>query len=269
MTDMVDDYTAAIARLKQESDKVEEMVAQLDDQQWRLETPAPSWTIAHQIAHLAWTDQATLATLAGENAFAPYLREAQENPSELTDGPADAGAKLDPRVLFEQWVTGRTDLEKALANADRTARYGWFGPSMKARSIITARIMETWAHGQDIADTLGLEWEDGEALRDIAHLGVITRDFSFHINGLEPPAEPFRIELTSPTGEEWVWGPEEAENVMSGSARDFSLLVTQRREIDELDLEFRGEEMRRWIEVAQAFAGPPKAEVRAKHPRNT
>lgn len=263
MTSTDDDYTAALRRLHDEGEALDALVADLDEAGWATPTPAHGWTVAHQIAHLAWTDEAALAALGGEGSFAPVLAEAMADPLGITDATAAAGAQDAPAELLARWRAGRARLAAALAEADRGARFPWFGPPMKARSMITARVMETWAHGQDVHDALGAAHADSVALLEVAHLGVVTRDFAYRINGEEPPAEPFRIELTAPDGAELAWGPEDSANRVRGGVRDFCLLVTQRREREQLDLVVEGAEADRWADFAQAFAGPPKAAVRA------
>jgi uncharacterized protein (TIGR03084 family) len=128
---------------------------------------------------------------------------------------------------------------------------------MKPASMVTARLMETWAHGQDVADALGAEREPTARLRHVAHIGVRTRDFSYRNRGLEPPSEEFRFVLTAPDGGTWTWGPEDAGQSVSGPALDFCLLVAQRRHRDDLALTASGPDADRWLGLAQAFAGPP------------
>ena len=53
----------------------------------------------------------------------------------------------------------RADLLVTFAELDPRARLPWFGPAMSAESALTARLMETWAHTQDIADALGVSRE--------------------------------------------------------------------------------------------------------------
>jgi len=130
---------------------------------------------------------------------------------------------------------------------------------MSAMSHATARLMETWAHGQDVYDALAANREDSARLRHIAHLGVRTRNFAFGVHGLEPPAEEFRVVLTAPSGAVWTWGPEDAAQTVSGPAYDFCLRVTQRRHRDDLDLVATGPDADRWLDIAQAFAGPAGA----------
>ena len=50
--------------------------------------------------------------------------------------------------------------------------------------MATARLMETFAHGRDVADALGAHARAATArLRHVCHLGVRTRGFAYLING--------------------------------------------------------------------------------------
>ncbi len=123
--------------------------------------------------------------------------------------------------------------------------------------MATARFMETWAHSLDVAEALGVTPEPTDRIRHVAHLGVRTRNYAYSVHSLEPPAEEFRIELRSPSGELWEWGPAGAAQSVRGSAYDFCLRVTQRRHRDDLDLVATGPDADQWLDIAQAFAGPP------------
>ncbi|HEY0639029.1 MAG TPA: wyosine base formation domain-containing protein, partial [Pseudonocardiaceae bacterium] len=94
-------------------------------------------------------------------------------------------------------------------------------------------------------------------LRHVAHLGVRARDFAFLVRGRTPPAEEFRVELTGPAGEHWTWGPPDAAQRVTGPALHFCLLATQRAHRADLDLVATGADADAWLDIAQAFAGPP------------
>jgi uncharacterized protein (TIGR03084 family) len=117
--------------------------------------------------------------------------------------------------------------------------------------------METWAHGQDVADALGVTREASNRMQHVAYLGVRTRNFAYTVHQLTPPAEEFRVELKAPDGSVWGWGPEDAPQRVTGTALDFCLLVTQRRHRDDLDLTATGPDAQYWLTLAQVFAGPP------------
>jgi uncharacterized protein (TIGR03084 family) len=123
--------------------------------------------------------------------------------------------------------------------------------------MATARIMETWAHGQDVADALGVRRTPTARLRHVAHIGVRTRDFAYMIRGLPVPSEQFRVELLGPAGELWTWGPDDAAQRVTGPALEFCLLVTQRVHREDTALVAVGEDANMWLTIAQAFAGPP------------
>jgi uncharacterized protein (TIGR03084 family) len=128
---------------------------------------------------------------------------------------------------------------------------------MNALSFATARLMEYWAHGQDVADALGVRRQPTDRLRHICHLGVRTRGFSFANRGLPAPEGEVYVELAAPDGTTWTWGDPAAPDRVAGPAEDFALLVTQRRHRADVHLTVTGEAARAWLEVAQAFAGPP------------
>ena len=246
-----------VADLRAESDELDAMVADLPAAQWAEATPAPGWTVAHQIAHLLWTDRVALMAVTDEAAFATVLEEAAKNPTGFVDDGAEELAAVPPARLLANWRQTRARLHEELLAVADGRKLPWFGPPMSAASMATARLMETWAHGLDVADALGVKRPATARLRSIAHIGVRTRDFAFAINGLTPPPDPFYVELGAPDGSTWTWGPEDAAQRVTGSAEDFSMLVTQRRPRAALDVHADGDEAEKWLGIAQAFAGPP------------
>jgi uncharacterized protein (TIGR03084 family) len=242
-----------------EGDVLDELVSRLDDDGWRTATPAEGWDVAHQVAHLAWTDEVALKAATDKDAWDDVVLRAIEDPEGFVDAEADRLASLDPADLLERWRSGRAALADALIALPEETKLPWFGPPMSAKSMATARFMETWAHGLDVAEGLGAAPSVTDRLRHLAHLGVRTRNFSFATHRLEAPTEELRVELTAPSGATWTWGPEDAAQSVRGSAYHFCLLVTQRRHRDDLDLVATGADADRWLDVAQAFAGPPGA----------
>ena len=246
-----------VADLRAESDELDELVADLPAARWAEPTPAAGWTIAHQIAHLLWTDRVALIAVTDEAGFAAVLQAAATNPTGFVDEGAEELSGTPPKQLLADWRSTRARLHDELLAVADGRKLPWFGPPMSAASMATARLMETWAHGLDVADTLGVERPATARLRSIAHIGVRTRDFAFAINGLAPPAEPFYVQLRAPDGSTWSWGPENAAQRVTGSAEDFCMLVTQRRPRSALDVTAEGADAEQWLTIAQAFAGPP------------
>lgn len=248
-----------VADLAAASAELDDLVAGLDADGWATPTPAPGWTIAHQIAHLGWTDEVAAVAATDPEAFAEITREAMKDPAGFVDAAAEKGAQMSPTDLLAQWRTARESLGRALLSVPEGTKIPWFGPPMSATSMATARLMETWAHGLDVADALGVTLAPTDRIKAVVHIGVRTRDFAYAVNGKTPPATPFRFEITAPSGELWTWGPADATDVVRGPAVDFCELVTQRRAPADLDLEIIGDNAREWSTIAQCFAGPPGA----------
>ncbi|OBK23782.1 TIGR03084 family protein [Mycobacterium asiaticum] len=248
-----------VADLRAESDDLDALVAPLDAADWATVTPAPGWTIAHQIGHLLWTDRVSLLSVTDEPAFNDVLAGAAADPGGFVDAGAEELAAIAPAELLADWRDTRARLHEALLEVADGRKLPWFGPPMSATSMATARLMETWAHGLDVADALGVTRPATARLRSIAHIGVRARDYAYVVNNLTPPSEQFYVELRAPGGDIWTWGPPDAAQRVTGSAEDFCFLVTQRRALRALDVTAVGEDAQRWLGIAQAFAGPPGA----------
>jgi uncharacterized protein (TIGR03084 family) len=249
------DMAALAADLAAESAVTRALVAGLDEPGWRTPTPAAGWDIADQIGHLAYFDEVAVRSAVHPDEFRAELATALEsmNPDTIAARYRDrAGAQV-----LAWFNTARAELLDTFTQLDPRQRLPWFGPPMSAASSLTARIMETWAHTQDIADALGVTREPTGRLRHVAHIGVGARAYSYAARGQTPPDTPVRVELTAPDGTLWTWGPPDATDRVTGPALDFCLLVTQRRHRDDLDLTVDGEAAQEWIAIAQAFAGPP------------
>lgn len=248
-----------LADLTAEGDELEATVALLDEQGWRTPVPAEGWDIATTIVHLAWTDECAIAAGTDKSAWDALVLQAIGNPDGFVDEEAFAGAKAPAPEILARWRTSRPALAQMLREYPEGERIPWYGPPMSPASMGTARFMETWAHALDVYDALGVTREPTDRIRHVAHIGVRTRDFAFGVHGLEPPAEPFRVVLKAPSGALWEWGPVDAAQTVIGSAYDFCLRVTQRRHRDDLDLVATGPDADRWLDIAQAFAGPSGA----------
>lgn len=249
------DLTGVLADLAAENESLDALVARLPAADWRTPTPAKGWTVAHQIGHLAWTDD--IAALAATDAagFAAALTSAVAEFDGYVDRAAAERAIREPVELVASWRRGRQALADALAVTPPGTKLPWFGPPMSATSMATARLMETWAHGQDIADALGVRREPSARLKHVAHIGVRALAYSYVVRGLPVPEVPIRIELVAPDGSAWTWGPTGAVDRVSGDALDFCLVVTQRRHREDTTLDITGPVAEEWMSIAQAFAG--------------
>jgi uncharacterized protein (TIGR03084 family) len=251
-----------LADLTAEGDQLWSAVAGLDADGWATPTPAAGWTVATQVAHLVWTDEtATTAahsvTADGKEAWDAIVLKAIDDPSGFVDRAAEEVSRLAPQALLARWGAARTALATALREFPEGERMPWFGPPMSPTSMATARFMETWAHGLDVYEALAIEPPVTDRIKNVAHLGVRTRDYAYAVQEQAPPAEQFRIELTAPSGGIWTWGPPNAAQRVTGSAYDFCLLVTQRVHRDDTGLIATSPDAEHWLSIAQCFAGPP------------
>ncbi|GAC1317688.1 MAG: TIGR03084 family metal-binding protein [Chloroflexota bacterium] len=251
-------YAALLDDLAAEHEWLDSIVAPLSETEWSVLTPAEGWTIRDAVAHLAVTDDAAGLAAADPAAFEIYraARHAGVDPFETARGMAAPD-------LLSLWRANRRRLLHSLNGLEPKTRITWFGPPMAAMSHATARLMETWAHGQDIADTLLVDRAPTARLKHIAHLGVRTRGYSYAQRGLAQPATDVRVELAAPDGGTWTWGDPAAPDRISGTAPDFCLVVVQRRHVDDTDLACHGPRAREWLLIAQAFAGQAGA---GRHP---
>ncbi|MEO6201289.1 MAG: TIGR03084 family metal-binding protein [Cryobacterium sp.] len=223
--------------------------------QWSLATPAEGWNIHDQVAHLAYFDDLAVLGFTRPRRFARTVGSLRATGPDWVDQINSQRTALGPDELLRWLSESRSELCRVFADVGPAARSQWFGPPMSAASSVTSRLMETWAHGQDIYDALGREHPATDRVRHVCHLGVITHGFAFALRGLEAPRLDVRVELTSPSGELWSWGPADASERVTGTANDFALVVTQRRHRADTRLEATPGAAEEWLRIAQAFAG--------------
>lgn len=243
------DLTALVADLDDETASLRTLIDPLPDDAWGRPTSAAGWSIADTVGHLAYFDDDAVRAATDPDAFR-----------------ATPPAAVDPDAIaarYRGWSAGdvrawfgaaRVRLLEVFAGLDPSARIPWYGPDMSVASAVTARLMETWAHGEDIADGLGVTRDPTVRLRHVAHLGVGARAFSFVAHGRPVPSAPVRVELDDGA---FVWGPADASDRVTGSLAGFAYLVTQRRHRKDTDVVSTGAGADEWMSIAQAFAGAP------------
>jgi len=248
------------ADLRAEYRALADLCATLTPAQWALRTDFHGWTPWDEIAHLLYFDETALQACTAPAAFEAgkqVLWAEQGGGFEISAVQRRAFAGLDGPALLARWRTRFEALVAQLAARDPKDRLPWYGPPMSARSFATARLMETWAHGQDVWDALSRTRGASPGLRHIAHLGVTTYGWSFVNRGLPVPEPAPHVALTAPDGSPWTWGEPSATDFVRGPALDFVLLVTQRRHRDDTALQWAGAAAEQWTRIAQCFAGPP------------
>jgi uncharacterized protein (TIGR03084 family) len=250
---------AICSDLRAEQEELDALVDTLNEDQWHLATPFYDFTVKDQIEHLAYFDDRAIQAVADADGFKRHLEEeikkdfsGMENHYRQTVGARSF------KELMAWWRTERQAMVAELEKHGPKDRLPWYGPPMSALSFATARLMETWAHGQDIFDAFKVKRTPTDRLRHIAHLGVSTFGWSYIIHGLEIPQAQVRVELVAPSGGLWTWGTEDAPHRITGPAVDFCLIVVQRRHVDDTELKTEGDIARDWMLKAQCFAGLPE-----------
>jgi uncharacterized protein (TIGR03084 family) len=249
------------ADLAAEHRALEGILVRLADAQWDLPSHAPGWLVRDQVSHLARFDETAALAIADPVAFRTHAAgvAAGAASGEHEREYLARGRAMTPAALLEWWGAASAALMAATRSLEPGARLPWYGPSMSAASFLTARLMETWSHGLDVVDVVGLPRPDTDRLRHVVFLGLRTREFSYTNRGLAPDSTPVFLELGAPSGAVWTYGEPGAVNRITGPARDFCRVVTQRRHVADTDLRVTGSAAAEWMRLAQAFAGPPGA----------
>ncbi|OLF10335.1 TIGR03084 family metal-binding protein [Actinophytocola xanthii] len=247
--DVISDLTA-------EANEVDQLVAGLDAAGWQRPTPAPGWTVAHQVAHLAFIFRLAGTAAADPELFTAMTAKVGQDFEAAVNGALREYLDDQPEVLLTRWRAERDGAIKALAAVPADQVVPWLVRPLPPAVLACAGIMELFGHGQDIADALAVTRTRTDRLWNLAWFATLTWDFGYQSRGLTPPDVRFRYELTAPSGEIWEFGPADAEQRISGPAEDFCLLVTRRRHRDDLALTAVGADADHWLDIAQAYRGP-------------
>ncbi|MBQ61735.1 MAG: TIGR03084 family protein [Gammaproteobacteria bacterium] len=252
-----------------ESERLNQLVASLSDLDLEKKTAFKGWTINHVLGHLYVWNLAAGLSLTDEDAFMVFI-------GDLGKFMADDGSirqfedrwldGLKGAALVETWLTSLREIAAQFGDTDPAARLKWAGPDMSARSSITARLMETWAHGQEVYDLLGEVRVNSDAVRNIVVLGNNTYGWTYSVRGEVPPEPRPCLKLTAPSGDLWTYNEPGDGELIEGLAEEFCQVVTQVRNIADTNLKVTGDIARDWMSKAQCFAGgahaPPEAGTR-------
>lgn len=249
-----------VRALRRECEVLDALVRSLPAKDWERRTAFFDWSVADEIMHLHLVDLFTLQTLRDPEVFLATFREVREAQARGIELSAQMRARfghLTPAQLLEVWRGTWTELCNLLESEAPKRRVRWFGPDMSVRSVPNARQMEVWAHGQDVFDLFRLRRQNTDSIYNICDLGARTFQWSFQNRGEPVPESPPQVKLVAPCGALWTWNAG-AVQLIHGSAEDFALVVTQRRNIADTRLQVEGGEARRWMQIAQCFAGAPE-----------
>jgi uncharacterized protein (TIGR03084 family) len=251
------DKTATVMTdLAAEGDDVDALVRDLEPAAWATPTPAPGWTVAHQIAHLAATFRMAALSAADPAAFTAMASRLGPDFDANVRFALGRYVNDPPEVLLVRWREERAAADRALAALPPARLVPWLVRPLPAATLAAAGMMELFGHGQDIADALGRQRTYTDRLRHLVGFATRTWDFGYLARGLEVPEAALRFEITAPSGALWEFGAADSTERVSGSAVDFCLLVTRRRHHEDLDVRALGAVAQGWLEIAQAYRGP-------------
>jgi uncharacterized protein (TIGR03084 family) len=239
-----------------ESAALLDVLGQLDSDAWSTPTGCVPWTVGDQISHLAWNDDATVRALTQPDAFMASRPTTQQGIQAMVDAVIVDHHEMEGAALLAWFRSARASMLDAFQAADPKARMPWYGPDMNVTSKLTARFMETWAHGWDVIDALDLQYEPNDRLRHVVFLGLQALPNAFTTHGRPVPTEAVRVDVVLPSGTHYVAGHPEANNVVEGSGFELAMVVTQRCNVEDTSLRATGAIANEWLSVAQAFAGP-------------
>ena len=251
--------TAALD-FKAENDAVYQLPEQLQQDDFKRKTQFKEWTINDILAHLHYFNVAADLSLIDEPAFLKMvseLTEAGKNGEALVPFTERKLNGVKGQALLQLWRDYYPEMTECFTAEDPKKCLRWFGPSMSARTSISARLMETWSHAQAIYDLLGVEREEHDRVKNIVVLGVNAFAWTFSNRGEAVPQDKPNLCLRSPSDDVWQWHDESKSNFIEGTAVDFCRVVTQTRNVADTSLVVQGATATRWMAIAQCFAGPP------------
>ncbi|GAA2224973.1 TIGR03084 family metal-binding protein [Streptomyces amakusaensis] len=247
----------ALDALAEECARLDALVAQVEAGQLATDSPAPGWTVADQIAHLVFVFGLARVAATDANAFHGFIERAAGNFNGAVNAALADYADDSRETLIARWREAWRATHTALAALPPERPVPWLtGPTLPA-DVARVGVLELFGHGQDIADALRLRHRPTDHIVHVTRFAQANRDFGYQARGLTPPSEPFRFELTGPSGALWEYGPADAKERITGSAYDFCLLVTRRRHRADLELNASGAEADRYLDLAQAYRGNP------------
>ncbi len=250
-----------LSDLVAEQQALDQFLQRISERQWNLPTSAPGWSIKDTVSHLAYTEQ--FAARVIEQGPSVIKKAKLGDIDEWTALGVKEGRGMRYQQVIEWWRNSRADVVDALSRMDGSDRVHWVAGDMSARAFATLRLMETWAHGLDIKDAMeGLltfdeEEEDPTAdtsrIRHIAWLAHRMLPYAFSEAGEKFPQAGIRLELMGPRYARWVYGPDDAEDVIKGVAGEWCRIAVQRLDHGATSLKAEGTNAETALRVVRTY----------------
>jgi len=216
---------------------------------WDLVTPNKPWTVRDTIAHLADFEDLGADSIAGGARIKEW--QTSSDLDVLKKKAIARGLQMRPQDVIEWWRAARARVVEPLSHMNGDDRVEWIAGDMSARTFATFRLTETWMHGLDIYAALNLEVEDTPRIRHVSWLGWKTLPYAFKQAGED--YEPVRIEVIGPGYSKWVFGPEDTDQLIKGSASDWARIAVRRIKPADTRLKVTGEFAEKALHLARAY----------------
>ena len=271
MVEIIDNKLQQAYDFRDECNAVYSILENLKEQDYEMPTQFKGWTFNNVIGHLhVWNYAADISLKDGDEwkNFANSALQALGNGSSMNEFEQTITKGIQGPELLSTWKEYYTEMTERFAVADPKKRVKWMGPDMSVRSSISARHMETWAHAQELYDSLGLDRINEDRIKNIVIIGNNTFKWCFTVHKKTLPSIRPYLKLASPSGEIWEYNEISEEHKIEGLAEEFCQVVTQVRNIKDVNLKLTGDIAKEWMSVAQCFAGgaeqPPLPGTRKK-----
>lgn len=243
----------------EETEILYKLLGNLDEAEFEKPTLFKNWMINDILVHLHFWNSNAHASLNEPTKFDQVMERFF---SAIQTGKLrpyeNKVIKERGRNLLEIWYQLSQKLGDDFSNVDPKLRVKWAGPDMSARTCISARQMEVWAHGQAVFDLIGQDRPESDRIKNIVILGINAFAWSYSVHGFVVPNKIPFLKLRAPSGEVWEFGDTSNPDIISGDATEFSQVVTQTRNIADTKLCVLGKTSKTWMQNAQCFAGPPE-----------
>jgi uncharacterized protein (TIGR03084 family) len=216
-----------LADLGLEQRALQDLLHRLDEDDWLRPTPARGWDVRDTVSHLADTDEMVINTATGRAGSLNDRSGRSASGEDVTYAGVLHGRKQTGRGVLEWWESSCAAMYDMFVALEPDARVPW-GIGMRPPSLVTARLMETWAHGLDVRAAVGAPRADTDRLAHVAWLATRALPYAYSVAGREPPGDPLRVELTLPSGAAWTYGPEDAVNRITGPADEYCRVFVNR-----------------------------------------
>ena len=271
MVEIIDNKLQQAYDFRDECNAVYSILENLKEQDYEMPTQFKGWTFNNVIGHLhVWNYAADISLKDGDEwkNFANSAMQALGSGSSMNEFEQTITKGIKGPELLSMWKEYYTDMTERFAVADPKKRVKWMGPDMSVRSSISARHMETWAHAQELYDSLGLDRINEDRIKNIVIIGNNTFKWCFTVHKKTLPSTKPYLKLISPSGSIWEYNEPSEEHKIEGLAEEFCQVVTQVRNIKDVNLKLTGSIADEWMSVAQCFAGgaeqPPLPGTRKK-----